>query len=86
MGLRTTFTRSYLEVQKSQLTIKGKLGFKNDIKKDFEQAEKSAEIQLINTSFQYKPLALFQSLDGSMRLLNNRLEIDSVKGFNWKGK
>ena len=25
-------------------------------------------------------MALFQSLDGTMRLLNNRLEIDSVKG------
>ena len=59
---------------------KGKIGFKSDIKKDFEQAEKSAEIQLINTFFQYKPLALFQSLDGTMRLLNNRLVIDSVKG------
>ena len=61
---------------------KGEIGLKNDIKKDFEQAEKSADIQLTNTSFRYKPLALFHGLDGSMRLLNNRLEIDSVKGFN----
>ena len=59
---------------------KGKVGLKNDIKKDFEQAEKSVDIQLTNTSFRYKPLALFHVLDGSMRLLNNRLEIDSVKG------
>ena len=59
---------------------KGKIGFKNNIKKDFEQAEKSAEIQLTNTSFLYKPLAPFHSLKGNMRLLNNRLEIDSLIG------
>ena len=59
---------------------KGKIGFKNDIKNDFEQAEKSATIQFTNTSFQYKPLALFHSLNGKIRLLNNRLEIDSVRG------
>ncbi len=63
---------------------KGRLGFKNDIVKDFEQAEKSATIQLINTSFQYKPLALFHSLEGSIKLLNNRLEIDSLKGSTGK--
>lgn len=61
-------------------SYKGKLGFKSDIKKDFEQAEKSVKIQLINSSFQYKPMSLFQGIEGSFRLLNNRLEIDSVKG------
>ncbi len=61
-------------------SYKGKVDLKNNIKKAFEEAEKSVEIQLTNTSFLYKPLALFHGLDGSMRLLNNRLEIDSVKG------
>ena len=58
----------------------GKIGHKNDFKKDFEQAEKSADLQLTNTSFLFKPMALFHGIDASMRLVNNRLEIDSVKG------
>ena len=59
---------------------KGKLGHENNFNYDFEQAEKSATIQFTNTSLQYKPLALFHSLNGKIRLLNNRLEIDSVRG------
>ena len=60
---------------------KGKIDFKNNFKKAFEQAEKSADLELTNTSFLFKPLALFQDIDASMRLRNNRLEIDSVKGY-----
>ena len=59
---------------------KGQFGQKNNFNYDFEQAEKSATIQFTNTSFQYKPFALFHGLNGKIRLLNNRLEIDSVKG------
>jgi len=69
-------------IAKITVNYKGKIGLKNDIRKDFEQAEKSADIQLTNTSFLYKPLTLFHGLDGRMRLMNNRLEIDSLKGFN----
>lgn len=67
---------------RAQITAnyKGRIGLKTDIKKDFEQAEKSATIQLNNTSFLYKPLATIQNLNGSTRLLNNRLEIDSLFG------
>ena len=59
---------------------KGKFGLKSDIKKDFEQSEKLVKIEITNTSFLYKPLALFYDLEGSIRLQNNRLEIDSLKG------
>lgn len=59
---------------------KGEIGLKSDITKDFEQAEKSASIQLNNTSFLYKPLATIQGLTGTFQLTNNRLEIDSLCG------
>ena len=80
MGLRTTNTGSVWK-SKNHSKLQRKVGSKNDIKIDFEQAEKSADIQLTNTSFPPQALARFHGLDGSMRLLKNRLEIDR-KGFN----
>ena len=59
MGLRTANTKVSGRATILTANYKGNIGFKNDIKKDFEQAEKSVEIQLTNTSFRYKPWLFF---------------------------
>ena len=60
-------------------SYKGKIGQKGKFNSAFLEAEKSFNIQLTNASLLYKPFAFFQKINGKLRLIDNDLEIDSIR-------